>query len=165
MDVALEIAIFLLNPDGANGFAEMQHRRPGPYQVQAAIAALHDRAARAEETDWSEIEALYLTLERLTPSPVVTLNRAVAVAKLRGPEAALAVIEPLAPPLAGYFYFFGVRGAMLAQLGRTDEARAAFAQAIALAHTAAEAAHIRNHLDRLGQPDAASPEDGRAGSR
>ena len=143
----------------------MRHRRPGPYQVQAAIAALHDRAARAEETDWSEIEALYLALERLTPSPVVTLNRAVAVAKLRGPEVALAVIEPLAPQLAGYFYFFGVRGALLAQLGRADEARAAFAQAIALAHTAAEAAHIRNHLDRLGQPDAASPGGGRAGSR
>jgi RNA polymerase sigma-70 factor (ECF subfamily) len=127
----------------------MRHRRPGPYQVQAAIAALHDRAARPEETDWREIDVLYQTLERLNPSPVVTLNRAVAVAKLRGAEAALAMIEPLAPQLSGYFYFFGVRGALLEQAGRPEEARAAFTQAIGLAHTAAEAAHIRKHLDRL----------------
>ena len=73
----------------------VRHRRPGPYQVQAAIAALHARAARAEDTDWGEIELLYGTLERMQPSPVVTLNRAVAVSKARGPEAALAMIEPL----------------------------------------------------------------------
>jgi len=127
----------------------VRHRRPGPYQVQAAIAALHDRAPTAAATDWAEIDALYATLERLTPSPVVTLNRAVAVAKLRGPAEALAMIEPLAPKLSGYFHFFGVRGALLAQLGRRDEARAAFDRAIALANTAVEAAHIRMHLDRL----------------
>jgi RNA polymerase sigma-70 factor, ECF subfamily len=127
----------------------MRHRRPGPYQVQAAIAALHARAARPEETDWEEIDLLYGALERLQPSPVVTLNRAVAVAKLRGPEAALAMIEPLAPRLSGYFHFFGVRGALLLQLRRPEEARVAFDQAIALARTAAEAAHIRLHLDRL----------------
>jgi len=129
----------------------MRHRRPGPYQVQAAIAALHDRAPTAAATDWSEIDTLYATLERLTPSPVVALNRAVAVAKLRGPADALALIEPLAPKLSGYFHYFGVRGALLAQLGRTDEARAAFDRAIALANTAVEAAHIRMHLDRLTQ--------------
>jgi RNA polymerase sigma-70 factor, ECF subfamily len=127
----------------------MRHRRPGPYQVQAAIAALHDRARRPEETDWQEIDLLYATLEQIAPSPVVTLNRAVAVAKLRGPEAALAMIDPLAPKLSGYFHFFGVRGALLAQLGRADEAKASLGQAMALAHTAAEAAHIRAHLDRL----------------
>src|SRR5262249_28154717 len=81
----------------------MRHRRPGPYQVQAAIAALHARARRAEDTDWAQIDLLYANLERLQPSPVVTLNRAVAVNKLRGPEAALAMIEPLAGRLAGYF--------------------------------------------------------------
>ena len=129
----------------------MRHRRPGPYQVQAAIAALHARAARPEETDWAEIDLLYGALERLQPSPVVTLNRAVAVAKVRGPEAALAMIEPLAPRLSGYFHFFGVKGALLLQLGRPEEARVAFDQAIALARTAAEAAHIRLHLDRLMQ--------------
>ena len=88
-------------------------------------------------------------LERLQPSPVVTLNRAVAVAKMRGPAAALDMIEPLAARLSGYFHFFGARGAFLLQLGRKQEARAAFDQAIALANTAAEAAHIRLHLDRL----------------
>jgi RNA polymerase sigma-70 factor (ECF subfamily) len=129
----------------------MRHRRPGPYQVQAAIAALHDRATTAAATDWAEIDALYATLERLTPSPVVTLNRAVAVAKLRGPAEALALIEPLAPKLSGYFHFFGVRGALLAQLGRSDEARAAFDHAIALANTAVEATHIRMQLDRLSR--------------
>ncbi len=129
----------------------VRHRRPGPYQVQAAIAALHARAARAADTDWAEIDLLYATLERLQPSPVVTLNRAVAVSKTRGAAAALAMIEPLAGPLAGYFHFFGLKGALLLQLGRPDEARVAFDQAIARAHTAAEAAHIRMHLDRLAK--------------
>jgi RNA polymerase sigma-70 factor (ECF subfamily) len=127
----------------------IRHARRGPYQVQAAIAALHARAARPEDTDWAQIDLLYATLERLQPSPIVTLNRAVAVAKLRGPAAALAMVEPLAPHLSGYFNFFGVRGALLLQLGRSDEARIAFDRAIALANTAAEAAHIRLHLDRL----------------
>ncbi|MBN8941076.1 MAG: RNA polymerase sigma factor [Rhizobiales bacterium] len=127
----------------------MRHRRPGAYQLQAAIAAMHARATRAEETDWAAIDLLYAGLERLQPSPVVTLNRAVAIAKLHGPAAALAMIDPLEPRLSGYFYFFGVRGAFLSELGRTEEARAAFNRAIALAHSAAEAAHIRMHLDRL----------------
>jgi RNA polymerase sigma-70 factor, ECF subfamily len=127
----------------------MRHRRPGPYQVQAAIAALHVRPARPEDTDWAQIDRLYATLERLAPSPVVTLNRAVAVAKVRGPAAALEMIEPLAELLCAYFHFFGVKGGLLLQLGRSEEARAAFDRAIALANTAAEAAHIRMHLDRL----------------
>ncbi len=127
----------------------MRHRRPGPYQVQAAIAALHARAEKPEDTDWAEIDLLYATLERMQPSPVVTLNQAVAVAKVRGPAAALAMIEPLEPRLAGYFHYFGVKGAFLLQLGRPGEAKVAFDRAIALANTAAEAAHIRLHLDRL----------------
>lgn len=127
----------------------MRHRRPGPYQIQAAIAGVHAHAAQAEDTDWAEIDRLYAALERLQPSPVVTLNRAVAVAKVQGAVAALAMIEKLATPLAGYFHFFGVKGALLMQLGRNDEARVAFDQAIALAHTPAEAAHVRLHLDRL----------------
>ncbi len=127
----------------------MRHARPGPYQVQAAIAALHARAAQAQDTDWAQIDLLYANLERLQPSPVVTLNRAVAVSKVRGPEAALDMIEPLAERLDGYFYFHGVKGALLKQLERPDEARTAFGRAIALANTPAEAAHIRQHLDRL----------------
>jgi RNA polymerase sigma-70 factor, ECF subfamily len=127
----------------------LRHRRPGPYQLQAAIAAVHSQAAKAADTDWAEIDRLYQILESLQPSPVVTLNRAVAVAKLRGPAEALAMIEPLAAKLGGYFYFFGLKGALLTQLNRTDEARTAFDHAISLANTAAEAAHIRLHLDRL----------------
>jgi RNA polymerase sigma-70 factor (ECF subfamily) len=129
----------------------VRHRHPGPYQFQAAVAAIHARAATAADTDWAEIDALYAGLERLQPSPVVTLNRAVAVAKLRGAEAALAMIAPLAAALDGYFYFHGARGAFLMELGRRDEARIAFDRAIALAHTAAEAAHIRQHLDKLAE--------------
>jgi RNA polymerase sigma-70 factor (ECF subfamily) len=127
----------------------MRHRRPGPYQVQAAIAALHARAQRPEDTDWAQIDLLYANLERLQPSPVVTLNRAVAVNRLRGPMAALAMIEPLADRLSGYFYFHGVKGALLQQLDRRAEARTAFDRAISLANTPAEAAHIRQHLDHL----------------
>ncbi|TIR83913.1 MAG: RNA polymerase sigma factor, partial [Mesorhizobium sp.] len=127
----------------------LRHRKPGPYQVQAAIAALHARAATPEDTDWTEIDLLYGLLEQMQPSPVVTLNRAVAVSKVRGPEAALAMIEPLEDRLAGYFHFFGLKGGLLMQLGRGEEARVAFDRAIALANTAAEAAHIRMHIDRL----------------
>ena len=127
----------------------VRHRRPGPYQAQAAIAALHARAANPRDTDWSGIEQLYGALERMQPSPVVTLNRAVAVSKVRGAGDALAMIEPLAPKLSGYFYFHGARGAFLLELGRTEDARIAFDRAIALANTPAEAAHIRNRIDQL----------------
>ena len=127
----------------------MRHRRTGAYLVQAAIAALHARAPNFEQTDWAGIDALYATLERLQPSPVVTLNRAVAVSKTKGPEAALAMIEPLGERLAGYFYFHGAKGSLLLQLDRKREARESFDRAIALATTAAEATHIRAHIDRL----------------
>jgi RNA polymerase sigma-70 factor (ECF subfamily) len=140
-------------PQIAEGLALVEkaarHRRPGPYLVQAAIAAIHARAARAEDTDWAEIDLLYGTLERMQPSPVVSLNRAVAVSKAHGPEAALAMIEPLAAKLGNYFYFHGACGAFLHQLGRAEEARVAFGRAIALANTPAEAAHIRMQIDRL----------------
>jgi len=127
----------------------LRHRAPGSFQIQAAIAALHARAATAAETDWVEIDLLYQTLERIQPSPVVRLNRAVAVAKREGPEAALALIEPLADKLSGYFYFHGLRGGLLKQLGRYCEAHEAFDRAIALATTSAEAAHIRQHIDQM----------------
>lgn len=127
----------------------MLKRAPGPYQVQAAIAALHARAAKPEDTDWVEIDQLYAVLERMQPSPVVTLNRAVAVAKVRGPEAALEMIEPLSARLDGYFHFHGARGAFLLQAGRQADARQAFDRAISLANTAAEAANIRQYLDRV----------------
>ena len=139
----------------------VRHQLPGPYQIQAAIAAVHARALRAADTDWAQIDGLYTALERMQPSPVVTLNRAVAVGKVAGPAAALAMIEPLADRLGGYFHFHGARGAFLLQLGRKDEARAAFDRAIALAATPAQAAHIRQHLDRLMQESEGSAEASR----
>jgi RNA polymerase sigma-70 factor (ECF subfamily) len=139
----------------------MRHRRSGPYQVQAAIAALHARAGKPEDTDWTQIDLLYGALEIMQPSPVVTLNRAVAVSKVRGPRAALEMIEPLGERLSNYFHFFGVRGAFLMQLNRNEEARVAFDRAIALANTSAEAAHIRMHLDRLMRDS--QPRDTRVG--
>jgi RNA polymerase sigma-70 factor (ECF subfamily) len=134
----------------------MRHQQPGPYQIQAAIAATHARASRFEDTNWTQIEALYAALERMQPSPVVTLNRAVAVAKTKGPQAALTLIDPLEDRLSGYFYYFGARGALLLQLGRADEARVAFNRAIALANTPAEANHIRMHIDRLERESGSS---------
>ena len=109
------------------------------------------RAPRApEDTDWAEIDLLYAALERLQPSPVVTLNRAVAVSKVRGPAAALAMIEPLAAQALRLFPFLRREGRP-ADAARPRRARRAIAfdRAIALANTAAEAAHIRMHLDRL----------------
>jgi RNA polymerase sigma-70 factor (ECF subfamily) len=127
----------------------MRSRASGPYQIQAAIAGLHAQAKTAAETDWAGIEQLYQALERHTPSPVVTLNRSVALAKVAGAAQALALVDPLANRLGGYFYFHGARGSFLKELGRNAEAREAFNKAIALANTPAEAAHIRQHLDAL----------------
>lgn len=126
-----------------------RHRQAGTYQLQAAIAAVHARAAAPSDTNWRQIDLLYSLMEEIQPSPVVTLNRAVAVSKTNGPEAALAMIEPLEPRLSGYFYFHGLRGALLLKLGRAKEAHCAFDQAIALAGSTAEADHIRQHIDRL----------------
>jgi RNA polymerase sigma-70 factor (ECF subfamily) len=135
----------------------VRHRRPGPYQIQAAIAALHARARRPEDTDWVQIEALYASLGRVQPSPVVTLNRAVAVAKIRGPAAALELIAPLEDRLGGYFHYHGAKGALLLQLQRPGEAREAFNRAIALAADPAQAAFIRGRLDRLERDARAAP--------
>jgi RNA polymerase sigma-70 factor (ECF subfamily) len=132
----------------------IRHRRRGVYQIQAAVAALHAQATTPADTDWNEIEQLYGALEALTPSPVITLNRAVAVSKAKGPEEALAMIAPLETKLSGYFHFFGVKGALLKDLGRNEEARIAFDRAIALANSPAEAAHIRMHLDKLAKEGA-----------
>jgi len=129
----------------------LRHKSRGPYQIQAAIAALHGRAASFADTDWTQIELLYALLEQLQPSPVVTLNRAVAVSKAQGAAPALLLIEPLAQRLDGYFYFHGMRGALLLELGCKAEAREAFHRAIALANSPGEAAHIRAQLDQLQQ--------------
>ena len=127
----------------------MHHRSPGPYQLQAAIPqrCMRWRKIRRRPTG-GRSTFFYATLEHLQPLAVVTLNRAVAVDKVRGPQAALAMIEPLAPRLNGYFHFFGVKGALLLKLGRRQEAQAAFDRAIALANTRRSSAYPA-HLDRL----------------
>ena len=121
----------------------------GPYTLQAGIAAAHARAKSSDQTDWREIEQLYAELEHQQPSPVVTLNRAVALAKLRGAADALALIEPLEPKLERYFNYYGVKAALLRDLGRSAEARDAFSRALSLARTVQEAGHIRSQLDQL----------------
>jgi RNA polymerase sigma factor (sigma-70 family) len=113
-------------------------RVPGPYQVQAAIAALHAEAPGYERTDWPQIRLLYDRLQALAPSPVVLLNRAVATRYVIGPEAALAEISPLAAELDGYRLFHALRAGLLAGLGRDDEARDASERALALAGNPAE---------------------------
>jgi RNA polymerase sigma-70 factor, ECF subfamily len=127
------------------------YQDPGPYQLQAAIAALHARAAGPHDTMWREIDSLYQVLEALQPSPVVTLNRAVAVWKLRGAEAALEMIDPVTSELDAYFYLHGLRGTLLKELNRLGEAREALNRAIALANSVAEANLIRRELDSLAQ--------------
>ena len=129
----------------------MRHRRPGPYQVQAAIAALHAQAARPEDTDWAQIDLLYAALERLQPSPVVTLNRAVAVAKVRGPAAALAMIEPLADAALRLLPFLRREGRPAAAARPHRGGARRLRPGHRARQHAAEAAHIRMHLDRLMQ--------------
>jgi predicted RNA polymerase sigma factor len=112
----------------------------GPYVLQAAIAACHARAAAAAETDWRRIAALYAELADVTPSPVVELNRAVAVSMAEGPEAGLALVDALAaePALAEYHLLPSVRGELLRKLGRLAEARAEFERAASLTTNARE---------------------------
>jgi predicted RNA polymerase sigma factor len=112
----------------------------GRYTLQAAIAACHARARSTDDTDWAAIAALYAELAVLTPSPVVELNRAVAVSRAEGPEAGLAVLEPLRtdPTLAGYHLLPAVRADMLTALGRFDEAVTELDRALALVRTVAE---------------------------
>jgi RNA polymerase sigma-70 factor, ECF subfamily len=123
-------------------------RRPGAYQVQAAIAALHAQAARPEDTDWPQIAALYGELAQRQPSPVVELNRAVAVAMADGPEAGLELLEEL--PLERYHLFHAARADLLRRAGRAAEARTAYERAHELATNDAERAFLARRLDELG---------------
>ncbi|MFD6987552.1 RNA polymerase sigma factor [Streptomyces sp. NPDC059943] len=125
---------------------------PGPYALQAAIAACHARAATYEDTDWAAIASLYGRLAALTPSPVVELNRAVAVSMAEGPEAALALVDALAaePALKGYHLLPSVRGDLLARLGRTEEARAEFVRAAGLTRNERERVLLEERAARTG---------------
>nr|WP_066944862.1 DUF6596 domain-containing protein [Microtetraspora fusca] len=124
---------------------------PGPYGVQAAIAALHDEAAGLDTTDWPQIVALYDVLLALAPSPIVTLNRAVAVAMRDGPEAGLALLDELAdePRLRGYHPYPAARADLLSRLGRFSEAAVAYREALELAGTEPERAYLRRRLDAI----------------
>ncbi|GIF73648.1 RNA polymerase sigma factor [Asanoa siamensis] len=118
--------------------AQRDTTEPGPYVLQAAIAATHAQARRAEDTDWRRIAGLYEILVRRTPTPVVELNRAVAVAMAFGPARGLAIVDQLRAPLRDYHLLPAVRGDLLRRLGREDEARAEFARAAALARNTRE---------------------------
>ncbi|MEV4330126.1 RNA polymerase sigma factor [Streptomyces sp. NPDC049597] len=128
----------------------LRRGRPGPYQIQAAISAVHSDARDAAATDWGQILRLYDQLTAIAPSPVVALNRAVAVAEVRGPGPALDLVEALAPTLGGFHVLHAVRADLLRRLGRGAEAASAYAAAIASAGNAAEAAYLERRLRELG---------------
>jgi RNA polymerase sigma-70 factor (ECF subfamily) len=129
--------------------AALRLRRPGPYQVQAAIAACHAQAQRAEDTDWAEIAGLYGRLAELAPSPVVELNRAVAVSFWLGPEDGLELVDDLGArgELARYHLLPAARADMLRRLGRHAEAAEAYRAALELAETEAERRFLQRRLD------------------
>ena len=124
--------------------------RPGPYQIQAAIAALHAGAQEFAETDWVQILALYNRLARLKPGPVVALNRAVAVAMAHGPEAGLDAMAHLAGPLDRYPWFHSARGEMLRRLGRYDQAVGAYRRAIDLTNNSNARVFLEGRLAEIG---------------
>jgi RNA polymerase sigma-70 factor (ECF subfamily) len=121
--------------------------RPGRYQILAAINAVHTDAPTASDTDWSQVVALYDQLTRLDPSPIVALNRAVAVAELDGPKVALALIDRL--PLTGYHAWHAARADLLRRLGRTAEAKEAYDAAIAATQNSAERAYLSRKRGEL----------------
>jgi RNA polymerase sigma-70 factor (ECF subfamily) len=121
--------------------------QPGAYQIQAAVNAVHSTARTAADTDWSQIATLYAQLSALSPSPVVALNRAVAVAELDGPAVGLAAVDRL--DLAGYHAWHATRAELLRRLGRADDARAAYDAALALIDNPAEAAYLTRRRDEL----------------
>ncbi|WP_020075074.1 sigma-70 family RNA polymerase sigma factor [Cryocola sp. 340MFSha3.1] len=123
--------------------------RPGPYQLQAAIQAVHDDAPTAADTDWPQIVALYDQLLRASPTPVVALNRSVAVAEVEGEDAGLAALEPLREPLAGFYLLHGVRAGLLLRAGRTAEAADEYAVAASLCGGDAERAFLLARRDAL----------------
>jgi len=120
--------------------------RPGPYQVQAAIAALHATAERPRDTDWGQIAMLYGRLAELQPTPVVELNRAVAVAMAEGPERGIRLMEPLARPLDRYHLFHSARADLLRRLGRNAESADAYRRALGFASNDVERRFLERRL-------------------
>ena len=134
--------------------AALRRGEPGPYQLQAAIAARHAAAVEAAATDWAEIAALYRDLAAMVPSAVVELNRAVAVAMADGPEAGLQLVDALeaSGALAGYYLLPATRADLLRRLGRSSEAAAAYRRALELAATDAERRYLARRLAETTAP-------------
>ncbi|HEX7981130.1 MAG TPA: RNA polymerase sigma factor [Gemmatimonadaceae bacterium] len=122
---------------------------PGRYQILAAINAVHTSAPQAHDTEWWQVVALYDQLVALDPSPIVALNRAIAVGEMDGPEVALEEVDHLEGKLADYHAYHATRAELLRRLGRNDEARESYDRAIALAGNVAEAAHLTRRRDQL----------------
>ncbi|GAB4518797.1 MAG: RNA polymerase sigma factor [Roseibium sp.] len=129
--------------------AALRRARPGPLQIEAAIAATHTLADRYEDTDWAEIDRLYRALEHVRPTPVVALNRAVVLARLKGPEYALEQLEALAGPLDRYAGYHVVRASLLSDLGQSEPAKEAYDRALALAGSDVERRHISDRMALL----------------
>jgi RNA polymerase sigma-70 factor (ECF subfamily) len=125
----------------------LRQGRPGPYQLQAAINAVHSDAATAAQTDWAQILALYDQLITVSPTPVVALNRCVAVAEVQGPAAALELADQLS--LDGYYLFHATRADLMRRLGRPADAAAAYDAAIARTANGAERAFLKRRRDSL----------------
>lgn len=123
--------------------------QPGPYQLQAAIQAEHCDADSFEATDWPRIVALYDHLFLVMPTPVVALNRAIAIGETDGPGAALGTLDAIAPDLDNYHLMHAARGSMLRRLGQRDAARAAFERAALLASTETDRRFLRQQIDEL----------------
>ena len=128
----------------------LSRNRPGPYQIQAAINAVHSDADTAAGTDWRQILRLYDHLLAVSPTPVVALNRAVAIAEVEGPGRALALVDEL--PLAGFHVFHAVRADLLRRLDRTSEAVLAYDAALAVTANAAEQKFLHRRRDALAAP-------------
>jgi RNA polymerase sigma-70 factor (ECF subfamily) len=128
--------------------AAVELRQPGPYQVQAAIAALHARAPRPEDTDWPQIATLYRGLKAMWPSPVIELNRAVAVAMADGPDAGLTLMEPLADELDRYHLFHAARADLLRRSGRMGEAQLAYRRALDLVTNPVERRYLTRRVSQ-----------------
>ncbi len=133
----------------------LRRDQPGPYQIQAAISAVHSDAPVASGTDWDQILALYDQLLMVAPSPVVALNRAVAVAEVQGPAAALAIVDGL--ELTRYYLFHAIRADLLRRLGRLADAGAAYQAAIAGTSNAAELAHLASAKQRVEHQEPGAP--------
>ena len=125
----------------------LRRNQPGPYQIQAAINAVHCDAPTAAQTDWSQILALYDQFLAITPTPIVALNRAVAVAEIDGPRAALEMIDEL--PLEHYYLFHAIRADLLRRLGHADQAEAAYRAAIGRTGNAAEIAFMEERISAI----------------